>query len=188
MKEERLNLGEWLIGVVPILGLELIRFWQQASAGYLKQVWWLDLLLLVGWIIGWFLAEADDVFYALVCNPQELTCQRVKGEFNKKNWSGAWRLLRQTREERNKLPIRNILTAFVMTGVGLWLVSSGSSLLAAGTCLGFSVKLYWEAVTDKNFKKWYWLFARDFTEAEHRGVMIAWGVVLIWQYLVLVRG
>ncbi len=174
--------------MLPIAVLLVLRLLRHYQSGYLGALWWGDLLLVVGWIIGWFLAEADHLFYATMCNPHELTCQRVRTEIGNKNWRNAWGILKQTESERTRLPIRNILTAFVMTGVGLWLVTSGASLLAAGTCFGFSIRLFSEILSDNDHQKWYWLFARKFEEVEHRGLMIAWGLILIWQWSMLARG
>ena len=60
-------------------------------AGWTRS-WWLA----VGWIIGYALAEADHLFYVAVCNPQELTCQRVRQELGARSWKSAWELLRRT--------------------------------------------------------------------------------------------
>lgn len=151
-------------------------------------MWWLDLNLIAGWIIGWFLAEADHFVYATMCNPQELTCQRVRAEMDKKNWKNAWRMLQDTKFERNKLPIRNVLTLISMTGVGIWVVSSSGSLLASGLVFGFCIRLFSELVTDTGFKKWYWIFAREFSLSEHRGFLGAIALGIIWQWWYLIRG
>lgn len=178
----------WLWRVLPIALLMGFRIFKHFQSGYLGALWSSDLLLVIGWVIGWLLAEADHLFYATMCNPQELTCQRVRSEIGAKNWRNAWGILKQTEAERTKLPIRNILTAFVMTGVGLWLALSGASTLASGTALGFSVRLFSEILNDRDYHNWYWLFARKFEEAEHKGLLAAWSVALIWQWTTLARG
>jgi hypothetical protein len=178
----------WVWRLVPIGVLLAIRLVKEYQAGYLGVLWPGNLWLLAGWTVGWFLADADHLFYATMCNPQELTCQRVRAEIGNKNWRNAWGILKQTENERTRLPIRNILTGFVMTGVGLWLISSGASLLAAGTTFGFSVRLFSEVLFDIDYQKWYWLFAKKFELSEHQGLLLAWGAVLIWQWSMLARG
>jgi hypothetical protein len=180
--------GKWLWGILPILSLVGIRVYEHYASKILVRVWPEDLLLVLGWVVGWLLADADYLFYALVTNPQEMTSQRIRQELKNRSWGRAWEMISETKKELTKLPIRNILTAFVMTGVGVWVVSSSSSLIAAGLCLGFCVRLFSEMLTDVNYKRWYWLFARDFLESEHRGLLLAWGIVLIWQWSVLIRG
>lgn len=147
---------------------------------------WPDLNLVIGWVIGWLLAEADHLVYATMCNPQELTCQRVRAEMDKKNWRNAWKMLEETKFERNKLPIRNILTLISMTGVGIWVVSSSGSLLASGLVFGFCVRLFSELIFDTDYKKWYWIFAREFSLPEHKGFLgaITFGIILQWWYLI----
>ncbi len=188
MKGKGIDLKVWAWRAGPILLILAVRVFRQWQAGYLNRMWTGDLNLLIGWVLGWFLADADHLFYATMCNPQELTCQRVRQEAGKRNWRRMWGILEETKGERTKLPIRNILTAFVMTGVGWWMISSGASLLASGMCLGFSIRLFSEIVTDPDYGSWYWLFARPFSREEHRGLVIAWGSVLIWLFMMLVRG
>jgi hypothetical protein len=189
MMEGKISAQEvWLWRVLPILSVFSARVYSHWAGKYLNRMWFNDVLLVIGWILGWLLAEADHFFYALVSNPQELSSQKIIQEIKNKDWKKIWQVIRDTKSDRVKLPIRNILTAFVMTGVGLWVVTSGSSLVAAGLCLGFSVRLFSEALTDPDFKNWYWLFTREFTLTEHHGVMMGWGIILIWQWWMLIRG
>lgn len=86
----------WMWRLLPVA--TILAFW---IPGQIKSAspWgfvWLDLSLVLGWILGWLLAEADHVMYATMCNPQELTCQRVKAEIDKKDWRRAWGLLEET--------------------------------------------------------------------------------------------
>ena len=97
-------------------------------------------------------------------------------------------MLSDTKSERTKLPLRNMLTAFVLTGVGVWVITSSASLLAAGLCLGFSVRLFSEVISDADYNKWYWIFARKFNDTEHKGLMMAWGIILLWLWWIVVRG
>jgi len=178
----------WAWRAIPIGAVLAARILDQIKGGMEWGAVVVDLSLLTGWIIGWMLAEADHLMYATMCNPQEMTCQRVRSEIDKKDWRRAWGLLQETRGERTKLPIRNVLTGFVMTGLGLWIVTSSGSLLAAGVVFGFGVRLFSEILTDPDYQKWYWIFARNFEPSEHRGILIAWAAGLAWQWLVLLRG
>jgi hypothetical protein len=188
MRENESKAEKWLWGAVPIIALFAARVYHHVNEGIFSRIWLDDILLVFGWAAGWFLADADHLFYALVSNPHEMTSQRILQEIKNRNWKKILEIINDTKSERTQLPIRNVLTAFVMMGVGLWVISSSASLLAAGLCLGFSVRLFSEILADKNFKNWYWLFAREFSQTEHWGVILAWGAVLIWQFWILIRG
>lgn len=186
--KRKLPVREMLWKVAPVAVLMVFRVFTHYQGQYLNRIWFQDLLLLVGWVLGWWLAEADHIFYVLLCAPHEVTGQRVKRELLNKNWSRAWGILKETKDERVKLPIRNVLTGFVMTGVGLWIASSSASLIAAGMCVSLACKLYSEILSDKDYKDWYWPFAREFSKTEHQGLLTAWGVMLVWEWMILLRG
>jgi hypothetical protein len=162
----KLSLKTWLWGVAPAGVMFVVRLFDHWRGGYIQHVWVSDVLLIAGWVLGWMLVEGDRLFYG----PKMREA------------------LKSFEAESIQPAIRNMLTAFVMTGVGIWVISSSSSLLAAGTCLGFAVRLFSEIIGDGDYQKWYWVFARQFTREEHRGLMIAWGLVLIWLWQLLVRG
>ena len=161
--------------------------------GQYNSVDWLSIVVdklffVVGWGIGYLLAEADDMFYATVCSPQELTCQRVKSEMTQRNWKNAWGILKSTKGERTKLPIKNMLTAYVIAIVGVWVATSSRSVLAGGIVLSLGVRLFIDAIKERDFTKWYWVFARPFSMKEHRILMGVWGLLLAVQFFVLLRG
>jgi hypothetical protein len=180
--------GTWVWRVLPIGSVLVSKVVDQLSRGILWRALFVDLSLLAGWIVGWLIVEADHLFYATMCNPQELTCQRVKKEFEKKDLKRMWGILQETKFERTKLPIRNVLTGFVMTGLGIWVVISSGNVFASGLVFGFGIRLLSEFLADRDYRKWYWIFAREFSESEHRGIVLAWMGGLIWQWLALLRG
>lgn len=145
-------------------------------------------LLVGGWILGYVLAEADDWFYVAVCNPQELSCQRIRHEVSVRNWRNAWGLLKSTTGERQKLPIHNVVTAAVVTAAGVWLVTSGGNTLAQGLVIGLEIRLFLDLMSDANFGRWYWVFSRQFSPTENKTIKILWGILLSIQLLFLVRG
>lgn len=150
--------------------------------------WGDDILVVAGWIIGWLLADLDDIFYVMVCNPQELTCQRVKGLLAGKNYKEAWKLLRETRGERNQLPVRNVLTGTIVMILGIWIVTSNGSALGSGVVLGLGVRLLAELLAERDWKKWYWIFAREFSQSEYSLTVMGWAAALVWEILMTVRG
>ncbi len=151
-------------------------------AGWTRSLW-----LAVGWIIGYALTEADHLFYVVMCNPQELTCQRVRHEIlETRNWRNAWGILQSTREERTRLPIHNILTGVVVAALGMWVVSSSGSLLASGVVVGLGVRLFMEFLAGDK-KSWFWVFAREFSVGEIRVVEGVWGLLLVISLIGLVR-
>lgn len=175
------GIGEFLmrsILVAGVVGVRVIR----GIGGIWGNAW-----LVVGWGIGYVLTEIDDLFYAYICNPGDETCQRVKTHIAAADWRRARDLLVTTRGERQNLPIHNILTGLVVAAVGVWVVSSSGSLIASGAVLGLSVRLFIGALVEKNYQKWYWMFAREFGVAEHRVILGIWGVLLVLQAVGLVR-
>ncbi|KKU28753.1 MAG: hypothetical protein UX80_C0024G0024 [Candidatus Amesbacteria bacterium GW2011_GWA2_47_11b] len=150
-------------------------------AGWTRS-WWLA----VGWIIGYALAEADHLFYVAVCNPQELTCQRVRQELGARSWKSAWELLRRTAGERTRLPIHNVLTGLIVAVLGWWVVNSVGSMLAAGVVVGLGVRLFTEFLAG-NKKSWFWVFAREFSVGEVWVVGGVWGVLQLISVVGLVR-
>lgn len=172
-----------------VLALMVIRITKDYLAGGWGTVGWeVNLWLVLGWTGGYWLSDVDDLFYVYLCNPQELTCQRIRLEVQRKDWRNAWGLLAATRLERLRLPVHNVLTGLVVAVMGLWMVTSGGSVFASGVVLGLGVRLFIGILIDTNYKRWYWVFARDFAEHEHRVVVGIWGLLLALQAVFLLRG
>jgi hypothetical protein len=145
------------------------------------------ILLMAGWFLGWVLGELDHLVYATICNPQELSCQRVRKEIWQRNWKNAWGIMQDTKGERDRLPVRNILTAMVVGVLGVWLISSNGSFLAAGTVFGLEVRLLSELLAEKDYKKWYWVFAREFSEKENQAAKAIITVFIFIQFILLIN-
>jgi hypothetical protein len=142
---------------------------------------WSDIWLGIGWILGYFATELDQIFYATVCNPHELSCQRVQSEIAKKDWKNAWRMLQDSKAERTKLPIHNIVTGLVLGVLGVWLVTSSLSILASGLVISLGIKLFLEFTLEKNQIDWYWLMPKPLRLKE------IWALILVLQLWLLVR-
>ena len=84
--------------------------------------------------------------------------------------------------------VRNVLTLGCMELLGFWAISSSGSLLAWGLVFGLSIRLYSEFLAEADYKKWYVVFARQFSDNEHKVFKILLGGMLIAQLLMLVRG
>ncbi|MBI2008326.1 hypothetical protein HYS82_01585 [Candidatus Amesbacteria bacterium] len=170
-------LGRSLL-VAGVIGIRLIR-----QIGPI----WGNVWLTVGWVIGYLLTEIDDLFYVYICNPRDEVCQRVKTHIAAADWRRAREVLVATRGERQNLPVHNILTGLVVAAVGVWVISSLGSLVAAGAVLGLTTRLFVGALGEKNFEKWYWMFAREFRVVEHKVILGVWGVLLALQIVGLIR-
>jgi hypothetical protein len=175
-KESLLWIIRWSIVVAVVLGKFLA-----------TQNVFTSLFLGLGWIIGYLLAEIDHLFYALVCNPHELTCQRVKSHLEQKNWKAAWQLLQQTTGERVNLSVHNVATGLLLAVLGIWIVSSSGSVLASGAALGLGIRLLTQLIWEVDYQRWYWIFARRFSHFENRTVQIIWAFLLLWQLGSLIR-
>lgn len=170
--------------VAGVVGVRIIgRMGQIGLIGQILGSAW----LVIGWVIGYLLTEIDDLFYAYICNPEDGTCQRVKTHIQAADWRRARDLLVATRGERQNLPIHNILTGLVVAAVGVWVVTSSGSLIASGAVLGLTARLFIGALVEKNYQKWYWMFAKQFSATEHKTVMVVWGLLLGLQVIGLIR-
>lgn len=181
-----IHFQERLWQIVPISMVILIQSWRGFLAGGwsgipLVYICW----IVVGWIAGWLFAELDHVFYLLISKPEELTSQRVRAELNKKNWRGMWKLIQDTKEEREKLPMRNMLTMFVILILGLWAITTDANTFVIGLTYGLAIRLFSEFIRETDWRKWYWVFAREFGEKEHRLIFISIVVMVGVQTLLL---
>lgn len=96
-----------------------------------------DVWLGVGWIIGYFLADFDHLYYVYVSNPHELTSQRIIQKF-------SWTLFQESKPERTNLILHNPTVLFILGIFGLWTVTSSGSLLAIGAIISLNICLAWE--------------------------------------------
>jgi len=150
--------------------------------------WFANLQLVIGWVIGWALADIDHVFYAVTCDPKEETCQRVKREIDLRRWKGAWKILEMTASERVKMPIRNMVTLTIIGVMGLWIATSTASITAAGLVFGLGVRLtieMWQL--KRKYQDWYWLFKREFVWVEHRIISLIITGMIVYQGIGIIR-
>jgi len=178
---KKFGMRSWV--VLAVVGVRIFRRW-----GEIGLIWPEALLVLAGWAVGYFLSDLDDWIYVLVTHPHELTSRRVWDLLSLGKWGAAREMLMSTREERERLPIHNALTGLVVSGVGLWVISSSGSPLGWGVTLGLSVRLWWGLVMEKNYQKWYWLVARKINLVEHKVLAGVWGVLIALQIVLLIRG
>lgn len=173
----------WIVRIVIIAAIVAIRLIGRiGQIGPIDEIW-----LVAGWVIGMMLAEADHLFYVAVCNPQELTCQRVRHEIlENRNWRNAWGILQSTKGERTRLPIHNILTGLVVAVLGLWVVGSVGSALASGVVMGLGIRLFTDFYSG-NKKDWFWIFAREFDIREIGVVGVVWGALLLISLVGLIK-
>lgn len=140
-----------------------------------------SILLSVGWGMGFVLADLDHLLYILVTNAHELTSLRIKLMFKSRDWKAVWKEIEDTKPERVQMAVHNVVTGLVLSGVGLWMITSSGSLLASGLVVSLGIKLFIEFVTDHNPHKWYWLLPAPMRLKE------IWGAMLALQLLLLVR-
>lgn len=174
--------------VLPILVIVVARAAREIVVGGIKYWrWGDDILLVLGWVVGWLLANIDEGLY-VISNPHEVTSQRVKSMFEAKDYKGALALLAATRAERTKTPVRNALTLMLVMVIGVWIVTSNGRPFGSGVVLGLGVRLLSEFMAESDKKKWFWIFARDFSHSEQRWIMLGSIGALIWQVLMTIRG
>ena len=166
--------------VLAVLAVRLVRIKKLTWVLGLANLW-----LLVGWVIGYWLTEIDDIFYVYISDPMDGTGQKVKALLRVGDLRRARELLVMTRSERQKLPVHNTLTGLVVAVLGIWVITSSGSILASGVALGLTTRLFIGLLLEKDFNKWYWVFAKKFTDKENRIVLMVWGFLLALQVLFL---
>src|SRR3972149_5667113 len=77
-------------------------------------------LLLLGWVIGYFLPDIDDLFYVYISDPGDKIGNQAKTLLTGGDVRRAWDLLVATRGERKNLPVHNILTGLAVAVAGGW--------------------------------------------------------------------
>lgn len=169
-----------LVVVIRVLAEYLVGGW--GAINYVGNV-----LFVVGWGLGHLLADLDHLFYAYACNPQELSCLRVKNEIANKRWRSAWAMLQATSGERKQLPVHNVLTGLIVAMLGIWTVTSSGSLIASGAVLGLGVRLILDFWQTDDYHKWYWIFAREFSPRENTIVRWVWAALLLVAVIGLIR-
>jgi len=152
--------------VYQVLAAVKIEGWK-GQLQYWPGVLLADGLLVLGWIIGWMIADLD----------------KYVAKYGGKNLKEAGKSLEQW-----SAGVRNVLTIGVLMVAGFWVVSSTGNLLAIGLVLGLQVRLFSEMTGTKEYNKWYWVFARSFSEGENKVFLIVWAIMMIIQALFVVRG
>jgi len=146
-----------------------------------------NLVLVIGLGIGFLMTELDHWLYALMCNPQELACLRVKSEIKAWRLRSAWAMLQETKGERTKLPVHNALTGLIVVVMGVWLVTSIGNLLAQGLVFGLTINLLTDFWFDADHTRWYWLIARPITPTEDKIVKWVWTGLALICFIYLLR-
>lgn len=106
--------------------------------GWLSFSYW---LFWVGGVLGSIIPELDQLLYIFLINPQELSSQRVIYLIKNRNFTGALRLIIETKSERHNL-IFHSDTFLVVSGIlFIWILSSSGSILGFGIVLGLLLDL-----------------------------------------------
>jgi len=106
--------------------------------GWLSFSYW---LFWVGGVLGSIIPELDQLLYIFLINPQELSSQRVIYLIKNRNFTGALRLIIETKSERHNL-IFHSDTFLVVSGIlFIWILSSSGSILGSGIVLGLLTHL-----------------------------------------------
>lgn len=112
----------------------------------LKQYFaWVYITFWVGGLVGTILPDVDHILYVYVFKPLELTSQRVVYYFKAKQYKEGFRLLYDTRLERNPptggLVFHDYKFLLIFAILTFWVVSSSGSLFGRGLVLGFWLHL-----------------------------------------------
>jgi hypothetical protein len=157
----------WRVGPVGIVvGWDVVRQLLNKRLFAINIAWKIVLgygLLVAGWVFGWMMPD-------LLVSP-------VEGKYLPKDV-----------REGMEASLKNALTVLVLMVTGIWVVSSSGSVLASGLVFGLTTRLFTVALRTKDYRKWYWVVAREISLLEHRIFMIVWAGVLLAQMWFLVRG
>lgn len=120
-------------------------------------------MMVGGWIFGWMLPD-------LVVRPE--VTKRLPVDLGAGMGKAMW----------------NVLTLGAVLVAGLWVISSGESPIASGLVTGLGLRLYSGMLSESDYQKWYWVFAKGFSVHEHKILMVIYGIMLVVQFVFLLRG
>lgn len=120
-------------------------------------------MMVGGWVLGWMLPD-------LVIRPE--VTKRLPSDLGTGMERAMW----------------NVLTLGAVLLAGLWVISSGESPISSGLVTGLGLRLYSTMLTEADYKKWYWVFTREFSMHEHKMFMVLYGILLVFQFVFLIRG
>jgi hypothetical protein len=96
-----------------------------------------DIWLGGGWFVGYILSYFDHLYYVYVTHPHELTSQRLHQKF-------SLSLFLTSASERTELILHKPWTILILGILGIWAVTSSSSLLAIGAIISLNICLVWD--------------------------------------------
>lgn len=109
---------------------------------------WSFLPLLLGGIIGTFLADLDQFLYAFLFNPYDLASQRAVYHFKKKELFKGLLILWGAKETRTHQVFHSFSFQIIFLILTFWVVSSSGSLFAIGLVIAFSLHLFIDQFSD----------------------------------------
>ncbi len=157
-------LGHLFLGYTGIMGFEgyyvlAVVFLIRVTLEFMRTGgWnWMGLIMLVaGWVIGYLLVKLE----------RKLAVGKLK------------QYLGEVLANCERSPVRNVLTGVVIAVLAVWMVKSSGNMLGIGVVTGIAVRLYADMLNDRNQKRWYWIFAREFSGKEQKIIKIVWGVIV----------
>jgi len=128
--------------------------------------------LLIGGVVGWFLAWVDRLVYVYWSHPQTQLSQHVKYRFGKRDIKGGVRLLKQRRSELEELGFRSALFQGAWVLVAVFALTSTTSWFGKALVMGLGLHILvdeWrDYITDKKtLKRWlFWQIKREISDDE----------------------
>ncbi len=184
LKFQYFILGGYLLGVMVSLflgrGLVLPRDWLEVVG------------LLVGGVLGWWLAWFDRVAYVLILHPEAQVSQYVRYHLGKRNYRQAWDLLEKRGGELDKLTTRGFLFQAAWLVLALFAITSVASMFGKMVVMGLGLRImveeWLEYRSDKALLKQrlFWQVQRQVSNQELKWYMYIGTVVFGWLTWLLV--
>lgn len=171
-------------GKITLILLTLI--WLTAIS-LLRWTWqWNLIWLWLGAFIGIFLLDVDHLLYLLVINPHELTSQRVKHLLPQKKFKEVLILIRDTVEERARMPLHNAFFQVILYVLCFFVLTSSANLFGAGLVMGMAFHLLKDEVfhllfgREEKLKRWlFWQAKNDISDQNQKIFVVIMGLTFL---------
>lgn len=104
--------------------------------------------LWLGGILGIFFLDIDHLIYVLMVHPHDSTSLKIKDALFLRDFKGAWRILKETAQERTRLTFHNALFQVGFLLICFWVLTSTANLFAKGVVMAIFLHLLWHEIKD----------------------------------------
>jgi hypothetical protein len=131
----------------------------------------LFLQFFVGVQVGFLIFFIDRIFHVFFVDPESEFSQLIRGEWLKKRYRGALRMLARGRDLQKKLTTRSVLFLLIYVPIALFVLTSTGSYFGMGLVLGLGLHYCYDFIQyrrdlTKFHDHFLWQVKRPFSKIE----------------------